>query len=142
MPHLNSGRNLDAAEIHGENAVAFVVSSLKCHLRIKMWFRVRISEFWKSEASGKSEELQKKYRTPDPEEETMTPFLLTFTIPHLNSGRNLDAAEIHGENTVAFVISSLKCYLRIKMWFRVRISEFSMTNCETILDYNKTQQYF
>ena len=55
-----------------------------------------------------------KFRTPDPEEETMTPFFvffmipfsLTFIIPHLNSGRNLDAAEIHGENAVAFVVSS------------------------------------
>ena len=56
----------------------------------------------------------------------MIPFSLTFIIPHLNSGRNLDAAEIHGENTVAFVISSLKCYLRIKMWFRVRISEINI----------------
>ena len=53
----------------------------------------------------------------------MTPFLLTFTIPHLNSSRNLDAAEILGENAVAFDNFSLKCYLRKKMWFRVRISE-------------------
>jgi len=53
-----------------------------------------------------------KFRTPDPEEETMTPFFvffmipfsLTFIIPHLNSGRNLDAAEIHGENMVSLLI--------------------------------------
>jgi len=44
------------------------------------------------------------FRTPDPEEVTMTPFLLTFIIPHLNSGRNLDAAEIHGENMVSLLI--------------------------------------
>jgi len=34
----------------------------------------------------------------------MTPFSLTFIIPHLNSGRNLDAAEILGENTVSLII--------------------------------------
>ena len=42
----------------------------------------------------------------------MTPFSLTFIIPHLNSGGNLDAAEIHGEDSGAFVISTQKCYLR------------------------------
>jgi len=34
----------------------------------------------------------------------MTPFSLTFIIPHLNSGRNLDAAEILGENMVSLLI--------------------------------------
>ena len=67
--------------------------------------------------------LNYKVRTPDLEEDSMTPFSLTFIIPHLNSGRNLDAAEILGKNSVAFDNSSYNCHLRKKMWFRVRISE-------------------
>jgi len=47
----------------------------------------------------------------------MTPFLLTFIIPHLNSGRNLDAAEIHGETKMLFTHKGV---------VRVRISEIKI----------------